>query len=68
MEKKGNLVLGRKYGERIVVYLPGGQKMTISVEPHKNNGVVKVCIDAPREIRVLRGELDDKEDGNERSL
>jgi carbon storage regulator len=49
------LILGRKEGEEI--YLGNNIKIKIT---EINNGAVKVGIDAPREVLVLRGEL--KED------
>jgi carbon storage regulator len=46
------LILGRKEGEEI--YLGNNIKIKIT---EINNGAVKVGIDAPREVLVLRGEL-----------
>ena len=48
------LILGRKEGEEI--YLGNNIKIKIT---EINNGAVKVGIDAPREVLVLRGELKD---------
>jgi carbon storage regulator len=46
------LILGRKEGEEI--YLGNNIKIKIT---DINNGAVKIGIDAPREVLVLRGEL-----------
>jgi carbon storage regulator len=49
------LVLTRRDGESIKV----GDNVTITVSQHKN--AVKVMIEAPREVRILRGELEGKQ-------
>jgi len=49
------LILGRKEGERIHI----GHSVTISIESIAK-GMVKVGIDAPKDIVILRGELKDK--------
>jgi carbon storage regulator len=46
------LILGRKEGEEI--YLGNNIKIKIT---DINNGAVKIGIDAPKEVLVLRGEL-----------
>ena len=46
------LVLSRKPGEKVVI----GGGITVTVAEVKGNRV-KVCIEAPEELRVLRGEL-----------
>jgi carbon storage regulator CsrA len=48
------LVLSRKIGETIVI--DGNIQVTVSAV---QGGRVKLCIEAPRECRVLRGEVAD---------
>lgn len=50
------LILGRKKGEAIVI----GDKVRITVQEIGSDGV-KLAIDAPRDIRVLRSELQEAE-------
>jgi carbon storage regulator len=47
------LVLSRKVGEKIVV----GDDITITVQ-RVAGGRVSLAIEAPRDVRILRGELD----------
>jgi carbon storage regulator len=57
------LILGRKEGEEI--YLGNDIKIKIT---DINSGAVKIGIDAPKELLVLRGELKDKiEDENKKA-
>jgi len=49
------LILGRKEGEEILL----GNNIKIKITTI-NNGTVKIGIDAPRDLLVLRGELKDK--------
>lgn len=49
------LILGRKEKETIVI----GNDITISVE-NIAKGMVKIGIDAPKDIMILRGELQDR--------
>ncbi len=49
------LILGRKEGEEILL----GSDIKIKVV-EVSKGVVKIGIDAPREVLVLRGELKDR--------
>lgn len=46
------LVLTRKIGERIVI----GEAITITVVDVKGDNV-RISIEAPKEVRILRGEL-----------
>lgn len=48
------LILGRKEKETIII----GNDVIISVE-NISKGMVKIGIDAPKEIMILRGELKD---------
>lgn len=50
------LILGRKKGEAIVI----GDQIRITVQEIVADGV-KLAIDAPRDIRVLRSELEEAE-------
>jgi carbon storage regulator len=47
------LVLSRKVGEKIVI----GDNITITIQ-RVAGGRVSLAIEAPREVRILRGELD----------
>ncbi len=49
------LILGRKTKETILI----GNDVTISVESI-TGGMVKIGIDAPKDIMILRGELKDR--------
>jgi carbon storage regulator CsrA len=50
------LVLSRKLGERVCLFLPSGETIWISVET-KGRHNVKLGIDAPENVEVLREEL-----------
>lgn len=52
------LVLSRKVGEKIVVETKQGQ-VVIDVR-YIGNGRVKLSIDAPKEMRIVRDELIEK--------
>ena len=49
------LILGRKEDEKILI----GNDITISIESI-TKGMVKIGIDAPKDIMILRGELKDR--------
>ena len=49
------LILSRKVGEEILL----GNNISVKIT-EVNNGVVKLGIEAPKEVLVLRGELRDK--------
>jgi carbon storage regulator len=49
------LILGRKEQETILI----GNDVTISIESI-TKGMVKIGIDAPKEVMILRGELKDR--------
>ena len=55
------LILSRKEGESLVI----GDNIRIFImpNPNKNSRQVRIGIDAPRDIKVLRSELE-KDDGN----
>jgi len=53
------LVLGRKVGEKIVVETKQGE-VVIDVR-YIGNGRAKLSIDAPKEMRIMRAEVLDKE-------
>ena len=50
--ERTRLVLSRKYGESIRI----GDSL---VKVERDGGKLKVIVEAPREVRVLRGELAD---------
>ena len=52
------LVLSRKVGERIVI----GDNITVVVQ-RVSGGRVSLAIEAPQDVRILRGELDPFGDG-----
>lgn len=49
---KGHLVLTRKVDESIRI----GNDVEIRVV-QMNNGRVRLCVEAPRDVKILRGEL-----------
>ena len=50
------LVVSRKKGETIHIFIPGGTPIVVTlVDPQP--GKVRIGVQAPREILVLRGEL-----------
>lgn len=51
------LVLSRKEGERLVI----GENIVITVNRISGNRIT-LGIDAPRDVRIVRGELEPKED------
>lgn len=55
------LVLTRKNGQQIKI----GEDIVVTIFKC-NNGHTQVGIEAPREVPVLRGELEEEEEGNER--
>lgn len=50
------LVLSRKVGERIFFYLADGGRIELTVHKIKAKNAI-IAIDAPSEVRVIRGEL-----------
>jgi len=50
------LVLSRKYHEQIVIGPPGPDQIVVTVVRIKGGGV-QLGVDAPRHIKVLRGEV-----------
>jgi carbon storage regulator CsrA len=51
------LVLSRKIGDDILI----GDDIKITLIS-KNQGCIKVGIDAPKDVRILRGELERRDD------
>jgi sRNA-binding carbon storage regulator CsrA len=54
------LVITRVPGEQLILTTPAGERIVIEAEPApmKGDGAVRLVIDAPREVLVLRGELE----------
>jgi sRNA-binding carbon storage regulator CsrA len=54
------LVITRVPGERLILTTPAGERIVIEAEPvpAKGDGAVRLVIDAPREVLVLRHELE----------
>ena len=51
------LTLSRKAGERVLLTLPGGQEIWVSVVTVKANGSVRLGFDAPPDVDIWREEL-----------
>lgn len=51
------LVLGREAGESVNLILPSGETIKVQVVKLKG-GWVRLGIDAPKEVKILRGELE----------
>lgn len=56
----GKLVLSRKVNERIIV----GDRIAVQVIAIKGN-TVRIAIEAPKEVKVLREEIADLQSGSE---
>ena len=54
---KGMLTLGRNSGEYIVLE-DGGRRIVIQVA--EIDGVLRLVVDAPRDVKILRGEVYEK--------
>jgi sRNA-binding carbon storage regulator CsrA len=52
-----SLVLGRSVGQALIFYQPGTPPITVKVCSIDNRGVVRMTIDAPRNVNVVRDEL-----------
>jgi carbon storage regulator CsrA len=64
------LVLTRRVGEGITVTLPDGRTMRVMVASVRENGAIRVGIEAPEDCHIVRDELlkRDEWDGWRRSL
>ena len=51
------LSLGRRQGERVIVFLPSGEKIVIEVLQVVNLNLVRLGFDAPKEIIIKREEM-----------
>ena len=64
------LTLSRKAGERVLLTLPDGQEIWVSVVTVKANGSVRLGFDAPPDVDIYREELlarsghDDQSEGS----
>lgn len=52
-ERKGNLVVSRRVGQRLLI----GDDITLTVVTVKSNGAVRMAINAPKGVRILREEV-----------
>lgn len=52
------LVLTRKLGQSLILEGPGGIRTVITID-EMHRGRVRIVIDAPPEVKILRAELDD---------
>lgn len=59
------LVLARKQGEAVVMTLRNGQEIRIVIHSIRND-VVRLAVEADRDVHVLREELIEREPKNER--
>ena len=55
----GKLVLSRRIGERIRIRLDGGKVIHVGLEGRRGNAV-RISIDAPMAVSILRDELEDR--------
>jgi carbon storage regulator CsrA len=51
------LTLSRKAGERVLLTLPDGQEIWVSVVTVKANGSVRLGFDAPPDVDIYREDL-----------
>ena len=51
------LVLTRKFGERLFLTTPAGERVEILVERKKGSEAVRIGIEAPQAIRIHREEI-----------
>lgn len=61
MQKRRRLVLTRKLGESLEI----GDNVTITIHQLRGNGKVRLTIEAPESVLVLRSELTKKESDSE---
>jgi carbon storage regulator len=61
MQKRRRLVLTRALGESLEI----GDNVTITIHQLRGNGKVRLTIEAPDSVKVLRSELTMKESGDE---
>ena len=54
------LVLGRRVNERLTIFLPDGREIILTICPTTTAGIVRLGIDAPDDVRILRTELGDR--------
>ena len=54
------LVLGRRVNERLTIFLPDGREIILTICPTTTAGIVRLGIDAPDDVRILRTELCDR--------
>lgn len=59
-ERNYMLVLSRKKDETIVLKSPGADDIKITVVRIDNRNKVRIGIDAPQEVTVIRSELENK--------
>lgn len=50
------LVLSRKVGEKVIVFLPDGETLVVCVT-ETDRGHVRLGFDAPKSLRIYREEL-----------
>jgi carbon storage regulator CsrA len=56
------LILGRRKDETIVLTTPAGERITIVVQDIRG-ALVRLGIDAPQRVTILRGELENNDCG-----
>lgn len=57
------LILSRKSDESLTFFMPDGQKMLLKVKEVTGQSM-KIAIDAPKNVRIVRTELIDQTDSN----
>jgi sRNA-binding carbon storage regulator CsrA len=60
MDRGVALVLRRNPGQTIVVTTPDGHRIVVEASYDAAKGAVRVAIDAPDDVRIVRGELDER--------
>ena len=54
------LVLGRRVNERLTIFLPDGREIILTICATTTARIVRLGIDAPDDVRILRTELSDR--------
>jgi sRNA-binding carbon storage regulator CsrA len=52
-----SLVLSRKIGEALILYVRGLPPITVRVQGQNKFGDIRLCIDAHRDVGIVRDEL-----------
>ena len=65
----GNLILGRKKGQQINIYGPlaDGERIVVTVIDRVGLGNVRIGVQAPTDVKVVRAEIDRHPEPKEQS-